>query len=54
MRNLKYFRKLSILMVSRILGELLSLNCVEKQFHLSFQISKIHEIYLNLSKNDHF
>ena len=40
MRNLKYLRKLSILMVSRYLGEHSRTNCVEKKFIEAFKYQK--------------
>ena len=40
MHNLKYLRKLSILMVSRYSGEHLRTNCVEKKFIEAFKYRK--------------
>ena len=53
MHNLRDFRKLSILMASRYSGEHLRTDCVQKFFIEALNI-EIHEIYLKLSKNDHF
>ena len=40
MRSLKYFWKLSILMVIRYLGEHLRTSCVQKKFYWSLKILK--------------